>query len=164
MSFVPTGLITAAQSAEAVDVPTLVHAVWLIPAFPLLALVILIAFGRKLGEPWAGWVAVGGMAAAFVASACTFVGLLDLPAEHRSHVQQAFTWLSVANFTVDLSFLAAALRNNLPSYGYDEKDISEHIDAALKDHFMLSDKRACDMALERYGPNGTVLEGAVEKE
>ena len=35
----------------------LVELVWLIPALPLAGFMFLVAFGRRLGEPFAGWVA-----------------------------------------------------------------------------------------------------------
>lgn len=109
MSFVSTGLLAAAQTTSAVDVPTLVNAIWLIPAFPLVAMIVLMLVGRKLAEPWAGWVAVAGMAGAFISTVCTFIGLLDLPSEQRQHVVKLFTWLSVGDFHVDLALLADPL-------------------------------------------------------
>lgn len=102
--------LLAAQSAEvAAHVPSLVHLVWLIPALPLAAFVFLIAFGRRLGEPWAGWVAVAGMAGSFVASVLTWSGLRQMDPEARHHVQTLFTWLPSGNFQVDLAFLVDPL-------------------------------------------------------
>jgi NADH-quinone oxidoreductase subunit L len=101
--------LLAAQAEVVHHVPTLVHAVWLIPALPLLALLVLIAFGRRIGEPYAGWVAVAGMVGAFVATVCTWIGLRGLDGEERSYVQQIFTWVSVGSFHVDLSLLVDPL-------------------------------------------------------
>ena len=42
------------------------EAVWLIPAFPLAGFLILVALGRKLSEPLAGWLATAMMAGSFV--------------------------------------------------------------------------------------------------
>ena len=109
MSFTPTSLQLAAQTEAAVHVPTLVHAIWLIPALPLLTLLILIAFGRRLGEPFAGWVAFAGMVGSFVASVCAWAGLRGLNGEERSYVQQIFTWIHVGSFRVDLALLADPL-------------------------------------------------------
>ena len=108
MSFAPSTLL-AAQAEVAHHVPTLVHAVWLIPALPLLALLVLIAFGRRIGEPIAGWIAVAGIVGAFVATVCTWIGLRGLDGEERAYVQQIFTWISVGNFHVDLSLLVDPL-------------------------------------------------------
>ena len=38
----------------------MLEAAWLIPAFPLAGFVLLVAFGRRLGEPVAGWLATAG--------------------------------------------------------------------------------------------------------
>ncbi len=109
MSFSTTSSQLAAQTEAAVHVPTLVHAIWLIPALPLLALLILIAFGRRIGEPVAGWIAVGGMVGSFAASVCTWFGLRSLNGEERSYVQQLFTWIHVGSFRVDLALLVDPL-------------------------------------------------------
>ncbi len=102
--------LLAVETAEAAaHVPSLVHLVWLIPAFPLLSLVVLIAFGRWLKEPWSGWIAVGGMAGAFVATVLTWTGLRQMDPEARHHVQTLFTWLPSGNFHIDLAFLVDPL-------------------------------------------------------
>jgi NADH-quinone oxidoreductase subunit L len=87
----------------------MLSAVWLIPAFPLLGAIVLLAFGRKLGEPWAGIVATTMTAGAFVAGAVTFAGLLAEEEEHRSFVFRLFDWLPVGNFHVDVGFLVDPL-------------------------------------------------------
>jgi NADH-quinone oxidoreductase subunit L len=74
LSIDPTMMPSAAMLA-AQNTPTLVHAVWLIPALPIAAFVVLVAFGRRIGEPVAGWIAVAGMAGSFVASVLTWIGL-----------------------------------------------------------------------------------------
>ena len=40
--------------------------VWLIPAFPLLGFLLILLFGRRLGEPAAGYVAAAAVFASFV--------------------------------------------------------------------------------------------------
>jgi NADH-quinone oxidoreductase subunit L len=94
-----------ALTEHAPHIPTLVHAVWFIPAFPLLSLLVLIAVGRRIGEPWAGWIAVGSMVAAFVATVVTWIGLRQMHGEERQAVQRGFTWLAAGGFHVDLAFL-----------------------------------------------------------
>ncbi len=104
-----SSLSLLAHGSVAPEVPTLVHAIWLVPALPIAAFVILVAFGRRLGEPAAGWVAVAGMVGAFIASVCTWIGLRSMHGEERSYVQKLFTWIAVGNFHVDLAFLVDPL-------------------------------------------------------
>jgi NADH-quinone oxidoreductase subunit L len=84
-------------------------AVWLVPALPLLGVLILVPFGRKLGEPLAGWLATLLVAGSFVASVVTWLGLLDRPAEERRFLFHLFDWVSVGGFRVDVGFLVDPL-------------------------------------------------------
>ncbi len=54
----------------------MLSAVWLIPALPLLGFLILLVWGRKLGEPAAGWLATLMVGGSFLAGLITFAGLL----------------------------------------------------------------------------------------
>ena len=54
----------------------MLEAVWLIPALPLLGFAVLVAGGRRLGEPLAGWLATLMVAGSFAAALVTFAGLL----------------------------------------------------------------------------------------
>ncbi len=85
------------------------HAIWLVPACPIAAFVLLIAFGRRLGEPVAGWLAVVGMLGAFVAAVCTWVGLRSMDGNQRSYTQHLFTWIGAGRFHVDIAFLVDPL-------------------------------------------------------
>ena len=60
---------------------------WLIVAFPLVGFGTILLFGRRLGEPAAGWLATAAMAGSFVASVLVFVGLRDRPEGDRRFVQ-----------------------------------------------------------------------------
>src|SRR4051794_33183814 len=82
---------------------------WLIPALPLAGFLIILVFGRKLGEPLAGWLATVMCAAAFVVSVGVFLDLLSKSSEERSHTQILFTWIPVGNLQVDMGFLADPL-------------------------------------------------------
>ena len=62
----------------------MLSAVWLIPALPLLGAILLLAFGRKLGEPWSGILATTMIAGSFAASVVTFLGLLDRDGEEKA--------------------------------------------------------------------------------
>jgi NADH-quinone oxidoreductase subunit L len=85
------------------------EAAWLIPAFPLAGFLLLLAFGRVLGEPKAGWLATLAMAGSFVASVVVFIGLLDEPAEDRHFSQVLFEWVPAGRFSVDVGFLVDPL-------------------------------------------------------
>jgi NADH-quinone oxidoreductase subunit L len=84
-------------------------AVWLIPALPLAGFLLLLAFGRRLGEPGAGWLATLMCAGSFVATLVVFGGLLGEPAEERHFVQTLFQWIPVGDLRVDVGFLADPL-------------------------------------------------------
>ncbi len=85
------------------------EAVWLIPAFPLFGFLVLLVFGRRLGDPTAGWFATAMMAASFVASVGVFFDLLGRPSEERAEVVTLFSWLPVGSLQVDMAFLADPL-------------------------------------------------------
>ena len=82
---------------------------WLIPALPLAGFVIILLFGRVLGEPRAGYLATAMVGASFVVAAGVFFDLLNNPTEERSHVQTLFSWMPVGSLKVDLAFLADPL-------------------------------------------------------
>ncbi|MGV3760370.1 MAG: NADH-quinone oxidoreductase subunit L [Actinomycetota bacterium] len=83
--------------------------VWLIPALPLAGFLLLVAFGRRLGEPGAGWVATLASAGSFLATVVVFAGLVGEDHHHRSHVVTLFEWMPAGGFSVDLAFLADPL-------------------------------------------------------
>ncbi|MBU3688794.1 MAG: NADH-quinone oxidoreductase subunit L [Acidimicrobiales bacterium mtb01] len=82
---------------------------WLIPALPLAGFVIILLFGRLLGEPKAGYLATAMVAGSFVVAAGVFFDLLNNPEEERHHVQSLFSWMPVGSLKVDLAFLADPL-------------------------------------------------------
>ena len=55
----------------------MIDVVWLIPALPLVGFVVLVLFGRRLGEPAAGWFAFLMPAAAFVVTLGVWLDLLS---------------------------------------------------------------------------------------
>src|ERR1700741_2287190 len=83
--------------------------VWLIPALPLAGFVLVLLFGRRLGDPKAGYLATLMCAAAFVVSLGVYLDLLSKPAEERSHITKVFSWVPVGSLKVDLAFLADPL-------------------------------------------------------
>jgi NADH-quinone oxidoreductase subunit L len=85
------------------------EAAWLIPAFPLAGFVLLVAFGRRLGEPLAGWLATAASAAAFVSTVVVFAGLAGEGAEERFYLQHLFTWVTAGSFEVSAGVLVDPL-------------------------------------------------------
>jgi len=82
---------------------------WLIPALPLAGFLVILVFGRLLGEPKAGYLATAMVAGSFVVAAGVFFDLLNNPHEERHHVQSLFSWVPVGSLKVDLAFLADPL-------------------------------------------------------
>ena len=83
--------------------------VWLIPALPLAGFLIILLFGRRLGDPKAGYLATLMCGAAFVVAVGVFVDLLSKPAEEREHIVNLYSWVPVGSLRVDLAFLADPL-------------------------------------------------------
>jgi NADH-quinone oxidoreductase subunit L len=76
------------------------QSVFLIPLLPLLGFAILVPFGRKLGNPRAGWLATAMVFGSFVATVVVFVGLYDQPESARSFTQTWFDWISSGSLHV----------------------------------------------------------------
>ncbi len=84
--------------------------VWLIPAFPLLGFLVILLFGRKLGDPVAGYFAAAMVALSFVVSVGVFLDLQSLSPEARAEqVHTLFSWVAVGGLHIDLAFLADPL-------------------------------------------------------
>jgi len=83
--------------------------VWLIPAFPLLGFLTILLFGRKLGDPKAGYIATLAVFASFAASAAVYFDLLSQDEHDRQHIVTLFSWVPVGTLQVDLAFLADPL-------------------------------------------------------
>jgi len=87
--------------------------VWLIPALPLAGFVLLFFFGKKIGDPLAGWLASAMLFGAFVVSAIVTLGLADRPEEEREFVYDLFSWIPVSGFQVDIGFLVDPLSTTM---------------------------------------------------
>ena len=87
----------------------MVDAAWLICAFPLAGFVLLLAFGRRLGEPAAGWVATAAMGGSFAASLAAFAGLVSRDGAERRVVLTLFEWIPAGDFSVDAGLLVDPL-------------------------------------------------------
>lgn len=82
---------------------------WIIPAFPLVGFLLLLARGKKFGEPLAGWIAAACVFGAFVFSLATFVELLSKPAESRSMSRLLYCFVESGGFGVKIGILADPL-------------------------------------------------------
>ena len=87
----------------------MVDLVWLIPALPLAGFLIILLFGRVLGDPKAGYLASLMCGGAFVVTAGVFLDLVSKSEEERHHVVTLFQWLPVGSLRVDMAFLADPL-------------------------------------------------------
>ncbi len=83
--------------------------IWLVPALPLAGFLLIVLFGRRLGEPFAGVLATAMTASSFVVVALTYLELLSLPAEERHHVVTLFSWIPVGSLSIDLALLVDPL-------------------------------------------------------
>jgi len=83
--------------------------IWLVPALPLFGALFLLLFGKRIGEPIAGWIGSLMLGLAFVTSVVMFFALRDLGAGHRQHVVDLFTWLPSGGLKVEFGFLADPL-------------------------------------------------------
>ena len=83
--------------------------VWLIPAFPLAGFLTILLFGRRLGDPKAGYLATAAVFASFAVAAAIYFDLLSRPEEDRQTVVTLFSWVPVGTLQVDLAFLADPL-------------------------------------------------------
>jgi NADH-quinone oxidoreductase subunit L len=85
------------------------NAAYLILAFPLAGFALLLAFGRRLGEPKAGWVATTAIAGSFVSAVITFAALLGKSGPQRAVTKNIFTWIPVGGFHVNAAILVDPL-------------------------------------------------------
>jgi NADH-quinone oxidoreductase subunit L len=85
----------------------LLDLVWIIPALPLAGAVVLLLFGKRIGEPRAGWIGTGTIGLAFAWTVVTLLALRDV--EPRAHVRNLFTWFPSGGFEVKMGFLVDPL-------------------------------------------------------
>jgi NADH-quinone oxidoreductase subunit L len=84
--------------------------VWLIPALPLAGFLCILVFGRKMGDPKAGYFATAMVGASFLVTVGVFFDLMSKTAEERHAVKTLFQWVPLGNsLSIDLAFLADPL-------------------------------------------------------
>jgi NADH-quinone oxidoreductase subunit L len=87
----------------------LLDLIWIVPALPLLGAVVLLLFGKRIGEPFAGWIGTALVGLAFIASLVMFFAMLDLPHDVRVNVINLYTWMPAGRLHVDMGFYADTL-------------------------------------------------------
>ena len=83
--------------------------VWLIPGLPLIGFTFLLLFGKRLGEPQAGWLATAAVSGSFLSAVAVFFGLATKPPEQRVYEITLFEWIPSGELSVGLGFLADPL-------------------------------------------------------
>jgi len=84
-------------------------ALWLLPAFPLVGALVLMVFGRRLGEPRSGWFAATMPIASFLVTLTVYFNLLSRHSEDRHQVIRLFSWIPVGALHIDVALLADPL-------------------------------------------------------
>jgi NADH-quinone oxidoreductase subunit L len=84
-------------------------ALWLLPAFPLFGALVLMVFGRRLGEPRSGWFAAAMPIASFIVAVSVYFDLLSRTSEERHEVVTLFSWIPVGALHIDVALLADPL-------------------------------------------------------
>ena len=87
----------------------MLNLVWLIPALPLTGFLLILLFGRILGEPRAGILATLMTASSFLVTVGVYFDLLSRTAEERHQVVTLFSWLPVGTLHIDMALLADPL-------------------------------------------------------
>jgi NADH-quinone oxidoreductase subunit L len=84
-------------------------AAWLIPALPLAGFVVLVVFGRRAGDPGAGWLATAAIGSSFLVAVGVFVDLLSKGEHARSVTVDLFTWIPAGGLSVKTALLVDPL-------------------------------------------------------
>ena len=71
--------------------------------FPLVGFLVLVTFGRRMGEKVSGMIATTAIGLSFVAALITFIGLLGQ--SNREVTQHLYSWLAVGPLHVDIALL-----------------------------------------------------------
>ncbi len=82
----------------------LLDLLWLIPAFPASGAVVLLLFGKRLGDPASGWIASAMVSLSLVGAFAMTIALFTVE-DDRFHQYTLWTWLRVGGLEVDFGFL-----------------------------------------------------------
>ena len=86
----------------------MLHVTYLIILLPLIGFGVLLAAGRRLGDPAAGVVATCAVGASFLVSVGVYLALLQVNAPVRSSTQNLWTWIPVERSSISHIFLATS--------------------------------------------------------
>ena len=75
--------------------------------FPLVGFLVLVTFGRRMGEKASGTIATAAIALSFVAALITFLGLLGQ--SNREVTENLYTWIPVGSLHVNIALLVDPL-------------------------------------------------------
>ena len=87
----------------------MVNVAYLMLLFPLAGFLVLLAVGKRIGDPVAGWIGTAAVGGSFVVACIVLAGLLGLPSDHRVVVHDYFTWFSSGGLTVPVGTLVDPL-------------------------------------------------------
>jgi NADH-quinone oxidoreductase subunit L len=87
----------------------MVNAGYAIVGLPLLGFVVNLIWGRRLGEPNAGWVGTAAAAGSFVAAIIVWIHVLGLRSNYRVADLHIFSWFPVAGLQVNVALLVDPL-------------------------------------------------------
>ena len=83
---------------------------WVIPALPALGAVVLLLFGKRIGEPKAGWLGTAMIGLSFIWSIFVLGALWSQHPDHREHVYTLWRWFAgTGSFAVHFGFLTDPL-------------------------------------------------------
>jgi NADH-quinone oxidoreductase subunit L len=86
----------------------MVHLAYLLPLLPLCGGTVLALFGRRIGEPLAGWLGTATVGGSFVITCLLYAGLLERHGV-RSVTQTLWPWFSVGGLHVPVGLLVDPL-------------------------------------------------------
>ncbi len=78
----------------------MLHAAFLMPLLPLTGFLVMVAAGKRIGDPIAGWIGTATVGASFVIACLTLGSMLGQPASHRLFLDNYFTWIHAGGLTV----------------------------------------------------------------
>ena len=120
---------------------------WIILVFPLLGLLVNLAFGKRLGKKYIPLVAGGAVFASFITAVGLAFALLALPEEARSITVPLWRWIHIGDFAVDFALLIDPL-SVLMALVVTGVGFIIHWYAAT---YMLVDDRHQELSLRLYG-------------
>jgi len=120
---------------------------WIILVFPLLGLLINLAFGKRLGKSFIAFVAGAAVFASFLTAVGMAFALASLPAEARSITAPLWSWIHIGDFQVDFALLIDPL-SVVMALVVTGVGFIIHWYAAT---YMLVDDRHQDLSLRLYG-------------